>query len=111
MKAPNLITAACLWAFCGVASAYTISGSVSDDQGAALKGVSVNLLKEGKTATTDDQGKFTIHEDETDSTAAVHFYHNSVGYIGFNNGVLSYSQTLLVIRFSRKLCRAPALST
>ena len=59
-------SAACLFAFCGMASAYTISGSVSDDQGNALSGVAVDLLKEGKTATTDAQGKFTIQEDEPD---------------------------------------------
>ena len=93
IKASNLFSAACLLAFCGVASAYTISGTVSDNQGNALKGASVNLLKEGKTATTDDQGKFTIHEDETDSSMAIHSYHKSVGYIGINNGILSYSQS------------------
>jgi poly(3-hydroxybutyrate) depolymerase len=89
-KTRNLIATASLLAFCGVASAYTITGSVSDDQGKALKGASVSLLKEGKSATTDDQGKFTIHEDESD---ALHGYRNSVGYIGVNGGVLSYSQS------------------
>ena len=67
-KFPNIFAMACLWAFCGMASAYTITGSVSDEQGAALSGASVSLLKEGKTATTDDQGKFTIHEDEADTS-------------------------------------------
>ena len=63
-KSPKLFTAASLLAFCGIASAYTITGTVSDDQGKALKDVDVSLLKEGKTAKTDDKGKFTIHEDE-----------------------------------------------
>jgi hypothetical protein len=40
-------SAAFLFAFCGMASAYTISGSVSDDQGNALSGVAVDMLKEG----------------------------------------------------------------
>ena len=93
VKAPNLFTAACLLAFCGAASAYTISGKVSDDQGKALQGASVSLLKEGKTATTDSQGKFTIHEDEQDSIEAIRSVRNTVGYIGVNNGVLSYSQS------------------
>ena len=94
IKAPNLLTTACLLAFCGFASAYTITGTVSDDQGKALKDVSVNLLKEGKNATTDDQGKFTIHEDEKDTTDAIHpAFRNAVGYININNGILSYSQS------------------
>ena len=44
------IAAACFLAFSGVVSAYTITGSVSDDQGTAIKGASVSLLKEGKIA-------------------------------------------------------------
>ena len=60
----NFLATASILAFCGLASAYTVSGSVSDEQGKALEGVSVSLLKEGKSTTTDNQGKFTIHEDE-----------------------------------------------
>ena len=91
IKAPKLLTAASLLAFCGLASAYTITGTVSDDQGKALKDVSVKLLKEGKTATTDKDGKFTIHEDEKDTTEAIHpAFRNQVGYVNINNGILSY---------------------
>ena len=86
-KSPKLFTVASLLAFCGIASAYTITGTVSDDKGKALKGVSVNLLKEGKTATTDDKGKFTIHEDEDVGIKTA--FRNSVGYISINNGILS----------------------
>ena len=90
VKASNLFAASCLLAFCGVASAYTVSGTVSDDQGKALQGASVSLLKEGKTATTDAQGKFTIHEDEDiQAIASV----NKPGYLSINNGILSYSQS------------------
>ncbi|MBR6855765.1 MAG: T9SS type A sorting domain-containing protein, partial [Fibrobacter sp.] len=99
-KTPKLLSAACLLAFCGSVSAYTITGTVSDDQGKALRGVSVSLLKEGKNATTDRQGKFTIHEDEittppADSPGvAIHpAFRNTVGYISINNGILSYSQS------------------
>ena len=99
-KTPKLLSVACLLAFCGSVSAYTITGTVSDDQGKALRGVSVSLLKEGKNATTDRQGKFTIHEDEiitppADSPGvAIHpAFRNSVGYISINNGILSYSQS------------------
>ena len=90
-KPANLFTAACLLAFCGAASAYTITGTVSDEQGKALEGASVSLIKEGKTATTDNQGKFTIHEDE--EVDAIHGLSGSVGFISVNNGVLSYSQS------------------
>ena len=93
-KATSFFTTACLLAFCGVASAYTVSGTVSDDQGKGLSGASVSLLKEGKTAMTDDQGKFTIHEDEQDSAMGIYSgFRNSVGYIGVSNGILSYSQS------------------
>jgi poly(3-hydroxybutyrate) depolymerase len=99
-KTPKLLSAACLLAFCGSVSAYTITGTVSDDQGKALRGVSVSLLKEGKNATTYRQGKFTIHEDEittppADSPGvAIHpAFRNTVGYISINNGILSYSQS------------------
>ena len=91
-KKPMLFSTACFFAFCGLASAYTISGSVSDEQGSAIKGASVSLLKEGKTATTDDQGKFTIHEDEQDSITGIPNFNNAVGFISINGGVLSYAQ-------------------
>ena len=90
-KVSTVISATSLLAFCGFASAYTISGTVSDDQGKALEGVSVNLLKEGKNTITDDQGKFTIHEEEVEGIAPA--FKNSVGYIDVNNGILSYSQS------------------
>ena len=89
IKAPNLFTAAC-FALCGMASAYTITGTVSDNNGKALKGVTVDLLKEGKNATTDDKGKFTIQEDEV----GIHpGFRNAVGFVSVNNGILSYSQS------------------
>ena len=90
MQISKISTAACLLAFCGIASAYTVSGSVSDDKGNALKGASVSLLKEGKTATTDDQGKFTIHEDE--EPEALHSA-SVPGFISINGGILSYAQS------------------
>ena len=77
MKLSKLSSAACLLAFCGISSAYTVSGTVSDSQGKALKGVTASLLKEGKAATTDDQGKFSIHEDEM--VGILPSYHNAAG--------------------------------
>ena len=44
--------------------AYTLSGTVSDDNGQAVSGAQVSLIKENKSTTTDEQGKFTIHEEE-----------------------------------------------
>ena len=101
MKAKHLsfLSAACIAALCSTSFAYTIEGTVKDDQGKALKDVSVSLLKEGKTATTDDQGKFSIHEDEvvtppdSQDVAIRSAYKNSIGYISINNGILSYSQS------------------
>ena len=98
-KSLSFISAACIAALCTTSFAYTISGTVSDEEGKAIKDASVSLLKEGKTATTDDQGKFTIHEDEIvtppDSPdVAIHpAFRNSVGYVSINNGILSYSQS------------------
>ena len=90
IKSPKIFTTACLLAFCGAASAYTITGTVSDNDGKAIKGASVNLIKEDKSATTDDKGKFTIHEEEVGIKPA---FKNAVGYISVNNGILSYSQS------------------
>ena len=90
MKTTHLFTAACLMAFYGAASAYTLSGKVSDSQGKALEGVAVDLLKEGVNTTTDSQGKFTFHEEEMGLKQGTS---TSVGYIGINNGILSYAQS------------------
>ena len=97
-KSLSFISAACIAALSSTALAYTVSGSVSDEDGKAIKGVSVSLLKEGKSTKTDDKGEFTIHEDEEvppDSPGvAIHpAFKNSVGYININNGILSYSQS------------------
>jgi poly(3-hydroxybutyrate) depolymerase len=90
INTPHFTAAACALAFCGLASAYTITGSVSDSNGNALEGASVSLLKEGKSTTTDNQGKFTIHEDEV---IGIHAARNTVGYLSVDNGVLTYSQS------------------
>ena len=99
MKAKRLsfVSAACIAALCTTSFAYTVEGTVKDDQGKALKDVSVSLLKEGKTTKTDKDGKFTIHEDEVvtppdSQDVAIHpAFRNSVGYVSVNNGILSYS--------------------
>ena len=78
------------------AFAYTVSGTVSDENGQAIKGASVTLVKENKSTTTDNAGKYTIHEDEQDTiTPPPHALHatQTPGYISINSGILSYSQS------------------
>lgn len=78
------------------AFAYTVSGTVSDENGQAIKGASVTLVKENKSTTTDNAGKYTIHEDEQDTiTPPPHALHatQAPGYISINSGILSYSQS------------------
>ena len=87
MKAPNLFTAACLLAFCGYASAYTLNGTVTTKDGKAIQGADVKLVKKNKATTTDEQGKFTFKEESAHLNAV-----RSAGSFSLNNGVLSFSQ-------------------
>ena len=96
MKAKHLslVSAACIAALCTASFAYTVEGTVTNDEGKAIKDVSVSLLKEGKTTKTDDKGKFSIHEDEKDSLEAISpAFRNQVGYVNINNGILSYQSS------------------
>jgi poly(3-hydroxybutyrate) depolymerase len=93
-KRLSLVSAAFIAALCTTSYAYTVEGTVKDDEGKAIKDVSVSLLKEGKTTKTDKDGKFTIHEDEKDSLEAIHpAFRNQVGYVNINNGILSYQSS------------------
>ena len=69
------------------ASAFTLSGKVSDEQGAAVSGASVSLVKNGLSTTTDDKGEFSFHKETSSIMGRV-----LPGYISVNNGVLSFSQ-------------------
>lgn len=69
------------------ASAFTLTGKVSDEQGSAVSGASVLLVKNGLSTKTDDKGEFKFHEDEMSVMGRV-----LPGYISVNNGVLSFSQ-------------------
>ena len=77
------------------ASAYTVSGTVKDKSDKAIAGAEVTLIKENKSTVTDSSGKFSIHEDEQDTSktpdaiAASH----APGYISINSGILSFSQS------------------
>ncbi len=72
------------------ASAYTVSGTVKDESNKAIAGAEVTLLKEKKTVNTDNDGKFTLHEDETPEGIGASA---TPGFININSGILSFSQS------------------
>ena len=85
----KLCTAAFVAALCGTASAYTLNGTVSDDNGSAVKDAKVTLTNLNQSATTDADGKFSIHEDENDQAIRMA---QKLGSFSLNNGVLSFAQ-------------------
>ena len=92
MKESNLsfISMALIAALGTTASAYTISGKVTDATGTAINGADVTLVNENKNTKTDANGAFTIHEEEV-----IDALHGQTipGYININKGVLSYKQS------------------
>ena len=74
-------------AFAVAANAFTLSGKVSDEQGAAVSGASVLLVKNDLSTTTDEKGEFSFHKETSSIMGKV-----LPGYISVNNGVLSFSQ-------------------
>ena len=87
-KISTLLSIAAIAALCGTASAYTLTGTVSDSDGKAIQGAEAKLLGKGKSATTDFAGKFTIQEADNTSIRA----NRSAGNFSLNNGILSFSQ-------------------
>jgi poly(3-hydroxybutyrate) depolymerase len=85
----KLCTAAFVAALCGTASAYTLSGTVSDNDGNAVKDAKVTLKNLNQSATTDADGKFSIHEDENDQAIRMA---QKLGSFSLNNGVLNFTQ-------------------
>ena len=85
----KLCTAVFVAALCGTASAYTLNGTVSDDNGSAVKDAKVTLTNLNQSATTDADGKFSIHEDENDQAIRMA---QKLGSFSLNNGVLSFAQ-------------------
>ena len=57
----SLFSAAVIAAMCGTASAYTLNGTVTTNDGKAIQGADVKLLKRNKATSTDEQGKFSFH--------------------------------------------------
>ena len=84
------------------ASAFTITGKVSDEGGKAVQKASVALLTKGLRTETDATGAFTLHQDEPDegqdepdeggAIDALVPQNSAVGYLSVNRGVLSFSQ-------------------
>ena len=84
-----LCSAAFVAALCGTASAYTLTGTVKDGEGNAVKDAKVSLTNLNQSAITDVSGAFTIHEDED-----IQAIRNAQkpGNFSLNNGILSFSQ-------------------
>ena len=75
------------------ASAFTITGKVSDEGGKAVQKASVALLTKGLRTETDATGAFTLHQDEPEEGGIDAIaLSQSVGYLSVNRGVLSFSQ-------------------
>ena len=83
----SLFSAAVIAAMCGTASAFTLSGTVTDNGGKAIKDADVKLLKRNKATTTDEQGKFFFQETTTGFEQA-----RSAGGFSLSNGVLNFTQ-------------------
>ena len=83
----TLLSAALVAALCGTASAYTLSGTVTDKDGKAIQGADVKLIKKNKSTTTDAQGEFTFKEETIGLTQA-----RSAGGFSVINGVLNFTQ-------------------
>lgn len=83
----TLLSAALVAALCSSVSAYTLSGTVTDNGGKAIQGADVKLLKRNKATTTDEQGKFTFQEQTIGLAQA-----RSAGGFSVTNGVLNFTQ-------------------
>src|SRR5574344_171228 len=71
-------------------NAYTVSGVVKSNEGIAVPGAKVLLLKRGMYAMTGVNGEFTLHEEDTPD--AIHSY-SAPGFLSIKGSVLSYSQS------------------
>lgn len=73
-------------------NAYTVTGFVKSDEGNAVSGANALLLNKGKSAITDANGGFTLHEDEVPD-AIPSYSASTPGFISIQGSVLSYSQS------------------
>ena len=72
------------------ASAFTLNGTVTDEVDAPVAGAALKLLAKGDTATTDQDGKFTISEDDALGLSSGTF---KPGHIDIVDGVLRFAQS------------------
>ena len=72
------------------ASAFTLTGTVNDDAGSPVSGAAVKLLAKGTSASTDKDGKFTLHEDDQSALPSGYF---KPGHISVHDGVLHFAQS------------------
>lgn len=75
-----------------MANAFILTGNVSDESGKAVKGANVALIKNNVSTTTDGVGSFTLRDTPIGGTDAIQQVANP-GFVGVNNGVLSYTQS------------------
>ena len=71
------------------ASAFTLSGTVTDEAGTPVQNALVKLLIKGDSTSTDQDGKFTIKEEKL----ALHSGSFVPGHIDIVDGVLRFSQS------------------
>jgi len=72
-----------------VANAFILTGSVQDSSKKAIKKASVQLVNHNLKTTTDGVGSFTLRDTTTTSIKQV----ARPGFVGVNNGILSYAQS------------------
>jgi len=72
------------------ASAFTLSGTVTDEAGTPVPGALVKLLITGDSTSTDQDGKFSIQSDNQQSLPSGNF---KPGHIDIVDGVLRFSQS------------------
>ncbi|MCQ2105015.1 MAG: esterase [Fibrobacter sp.] len=90
--------------FATAANAFILTGSVADEGGKAVKGAAVSLIGTEYSTTTDGVGSFTLRsnainpgsQDSNDPADTSNVAIRNIakpGFVGVNNGVLSYSQS------------------
>ena len=72
------------------ASAFTLTGTVTDEADAPVAGAAVKLLANGGSATTGQDGKFTIHTEDKLGLSTGNF---TPGHIDIVDGVLRFAQS------------------
>jgi len=87
----SLLVLFALMANAQVTDAINITGKVTDGTGAAVEGAKVELLVAGLSATTGDDGSYTLHQDGTD--AVVLRTVPKTEKIVLNKGILELSLT------------------